>query len=309
MRLETEGPEHTVMPALSDALQRQFTSVALFRERYEGWELLGVGGFGAVVRTVCRDTDLEVALKLWVNVDSAGRQRFQNELHSLVRVLHPNVVRVFSAFAAGSLTWLEMEYVAGITLADALRRRVGRARSWPLSQVLHIGAAVAQGLDAAHAAGVVHRDVTPNNILLPASRRPAAKLADFGIATLRGRRARPVRDLIGAPPYVAPELFRGDRATPAADVYALCVTLYQMLTGGHYPYLLPQEPNLVALVRAHTRSAFVPLPQIAPELPTAVIDVVHAGLAKTPRRRPSAKRVAEVLIGTMAEIAPPPRVR
>lgn len=289
---------------LSDELRQRFMSVAAFRERYDGWDVVGTGGFGAVVRTVCRPLDLELALKLWVSLDDAdaGLRQFREEWQHLARVLHPNVVRVFSAFTHADLTWMEMEYVAGSTLADALRQRLHQPRGWPLAQVLHIGAAVAEGLAAVHAAGVVHRDVTPNNILLPRSRRPAAKLADFGIATL-GHRTRPrARTFMGAPPYVAPEVFDGQPASAASDVYALCVTLYQVLAGGRYPYRLPANPTLGALARAHARAEFVPLMRVAPRLPAAVVDVIEAGLAKAPQRRPSAKTIASVLVGTLAEV-------
>ncbi len=294
MPTPTPSPD-AVVPQEDSALQRLCRGDALFVERYDGWEEVGSGGFGTVIRTYCRDTDTEVALKILPRLDSEGRQQLRAEARTLARIVHSHVVRTYAGFDRGGVAWLEMEYVAGTTLGRELRLRRDQRRTWSLREALAIAAAAAEGLAAVHAAGVVHRDVKPDNVLLPASGQPAAKVADFGIARLLDEPSRTrTGDFNGSPRYGAPELWAGERAGPPADVYALGITLYQLMSGGLYPYALPEDAMGVALIKAHTRTAPLPLGSVVTSLPEAVIDVVTRMLSKSLRQRPSAHAVARV---------------
>src|SRR5439155_588779 len=134
----------------------------------------------------------------------------------------------------GSVAWIEMELVDG---PDLKRELSLRDRPFAVPEALSVGAAVAHALAAAHEAGVFHRDVKPANVLLPRSRRPMAKLGDFGTSRLAGAaRITHTGLLAGTPQFVAPEVVAGGSAGPAADVYGLMLCVYLMLSGNRFPF-------------------------------------------------------------------------
>lgn len=197
-------------------------------ERYLVVRAVGRGGMGTV--WLCRDTVLgrEVAVKqVGVLPDEAvpDLARALREARSLAALNHRHVVSVFDAVEADGHIWLVMEYVPGETLSQLIARE-GRLDP---ARVAAIGAQVADGLAAAHARGIVHRDVKPGNVLIAGD---VAKISDFGIARTVGEAELTRSDVVmGTPLYFSPELARGAGPSPAADVWALGATLYHAVEG------------------------------------------------------------------------------
>ncbi len=173
-RAGTSAPQAT-----ADPLRRLCEADDLFRLRYEGWEELGHGtsATAAVVRTFQRDLAAFVALKIAWRLSAAERRQMRAEAQALTCVQHPAVLRTYAFFDRGALAWLEMELVDGTTLEDHLAQARLDAPHWTREHTLEIGACLAEGLAAVHAAGFLHRDVKPGNVLLPRD-GPAAKLAN-----------------------------------------------------------------------------------------------------------------------------------
>jgi serine/threonine-protein kinase len=197
--------------------------------RYEIERPLGHGAMAVVDLARDRELGRYVALKrLAENLarDADFRGRFLREGKLAAQLSHPNIVRVFDVGEADGQPYIAMEYVDGQTVADLIARR------GTLSPVeaATLGAQAARALAAAHAAGLVHRDVKPHNLLL--RRDGVLKLGDFGIALgLEGTRLTMTGTVLGTAAYLAPEQARADRVTSAADVYALGLVLVELLTG------------------------------------------------------------------------------
>jgi serine/threonine-protein kinase len=197
--------------------------------RYELERPLGHGAMAVV--DLARDVELdrEVALKrLAENLarDEELRARFIREARMAARLAHPNVVRVYDVGEDGDRPYIAMEYVAGETLAELVARR----GPLPAAEVVELGAQLCRGLAAVHAAGLVHRDVKPQNVLL--RRDGVLKLGDFGIAFgHEGTRLTTAGTVLGTAAYLAPEQARGEQVSAAADVYGVGAVLYELLTG------------------------------------------------------------------------------
>jgi hypothetical protein len=281
----------------ADGLYRTCQADLVFLERYEGWQELGRGRQGTVVRTHCRALDAPVALKLIGQMAGGDPLRVNAEAALLARITHPCVVRTYAAFCRGPLTWIEMELIDGLTLEHEIGRQREADEPWPLARQLEIAWAASEGLAAVHAAGVIHHDIKAANILLPASGRPAAKVVDFGVARLREASVAPGRRAFvpGTPRYSAPEVISVGQTSPASDVYALGVTLFELFTRGTHPYALREDTPVGAVLNAHLAKAPVPLLALAPQLDERAADLVMRALDKRPERRPSARELADGL--------------
>lgn len=195
--------------------------------------LIGRGGMGWVYQALQPNLDRKVALKILppeTAGDPAFAERFRREARALARLSHPNIVALYEFGQAGPYFYLVMEYVDGTNLRERLRSR----RLTP-EEAFAIVPEICAALQFAHEAGVVHRDVKPENILLDA--RGRVKLADFGIAKMAPGAADITltgpRDAMGTPHYMAPEQLESpDTVDHRADIYALGVVFYEMLTGG-----------------------------------------------------------------------------
>ena len=198
-------------------------------ERYRLGDTLGTGGFGRVVRARDVVLDRDVAIKVMREParDKAGRRRFRREAQVTARVRHPQVVAVYdSGLLSDGSPFMVYEFVPGRSLEKATPGEVG-----PL---LAVAAALADALAAIHAAGAVHRDVKPANVLM---RRPGDPvLLDLGIVRLdvEGTPFTPEGILLGTPEYMAPELFGGGMASPASDQFAWAATLLHAAGGRVY---------------------------------------------------------------------------
>jgi len=275
--------------ATRDALHTLCLADPVWAERYDGWTELGRGGSAAVVRTFNRDAGGEVALKVFYGLAAEDRVRFEREVRGAQRLASPFIVRTFSPFVRGSLGWIEMELVDGPNLRQELEQRAAAAQPFPLAECCNVAVCLAQALVAAHVAGVVHRDVKPANVLLPASGAPAAKLSDFGISRILGAtRVTATGLLAGTPQFAAPEVVAGSEIGPAADIYSLALCLYLMLSGNRFPYDLPEGATVAQWLRAHSDAQPRPLRALVAAVPAEVADLVSAGLAKDPARRPTA---------------------
>ena len=195
-------------------------------DRYDLLALLGAGGMGAVYRAHDRELDELVALKVIKAAlarHPAMVDRFRHEVKLARRVTHRNVARTFELSHAGGVMYCTMELVEG----ESLRARLARAGKLSIGEAATIARELCEGLAAAHAADVIHRDIKPDNVLLAADGRVV--LADFGVAAVVA--GAHTGELSGTPEYMAPEQARGEPPTPATDVYSVGVLLFEMLTG------------------------------------------------------------------------------
>jgi hypothetical protein len=287
--------------AKRDALHTLCLADSVWAERYEGWMELGRGGSAAVVRTFNRDAGGDVALKIFYGLAAEDRVRFEREVRGAQRLASPFIVRTFSPFVRGSLGWIEMELVDGPDLRHQLEQRASAARPFTLSECCSVAACVAQALVAAHAANVVHRDVKPANVLLPACGAPVAKLSDFGISRILGAtRVTATGLLAGTPQFAAPEVVAGAEVGSAADIYSLALCLYLMLSGNRFPYDLPEGATVAQWLRAHSDAEPRPIGTLA-AVPADVADLLAAGLAKDPALRPTAADFAAGLTSWVGE--------
>jgi serine/threonine protein kinase len=248
---------------------------------------------------LARDSELDrpVAVKLLagnVGAEEGLRERFVREAKLAARLSHPNVVSVYDAGADGDPPYIVMEYVQGETLADLLARR-GRL---PPEDARQLALQACQGLAHAHEAGLVHRDVKPQNLILRSD--GTLKIADFGIArAVEGTALTQAGTVLGTAAYLSPEQALGEQVTAAADVYSLGAVLYELLTGR-----TPLEPQSLAdLADKQRRPSIVPVRELAPKVPGDLEDVVMRCLARNPAYRPSSARELE---RELAPAAPEP---
>ena len=192
--------------------------------RYDLLALIGTGGMGAVYRARDRELDELVAVKV-IRHDLAElpqmAERFRHEVKLARRVTHVNVARTFELGSADGVMFCTMELIDG----ESLTSRLAQRRRLPVNEAVPIAIAMCQALEAAHAAGVIHRDIKPDNVLLAHDGRVV--LADFGVAAVAAAEG----ELSGTLAYMAPEQARGEAPTPAADVYAVGAVLFEMLAG------------------------------------------------------------------------------
>jgi serine/threonine-protein kinase len=215
------------------------------------------------------------------------KRRFLREARLAARLSHPNIVAVYDVGEEDGRPYIVMEYVEGETVADLLR---GRGRLEPGTAVA-LTLQVCAGLETAHEAGLVHRDVKPQNLLVTPS--GAVKIADFGIArSVDGTRLTQAGTVLGTAAYLAPEQAAGETVTAAADLYALGAVLYELLSG-RPPYV---ADSLAELVARQQEGAITPVRELAPDVPAATEDAVMHALARDPQYRPpSAAALADEL--------------
>ncbi len=298
------GDEATLAAeGIASAATPSFTGPALVGGRYEILGLVGVGGMGSVYRA--RDTELEevVALKVLRKelVEMPGMlERFRQEVKLARRVTHTNIARTFDIGEHEGEKFLTMEYVDGESLAE-----LAAAGPMPLTKVVALARDLCAGLSAAHAAGVVHRDLKPDNVLI--ARDGRLVITDFGIAravregdAVVKTNGRP----IGTPAYMAPEQVQGGDVDARADVYALGAMLYELLTGDR---AWPGEAVLA--VAAARLLEPPPDPRVkCPSLPEGVAGVILRCMAKDRDARfASAADVGRALERANAAATPSPQ--
>ncbi len=269
--------------------------------RYEILDELGSGGMATVYRA--RDLELgrQVAIKM-MHPHLAKREehaeRFRREARAVAALHHPHIIEIhdfvrFSDSEGQSYTFMVSELIEGPSLADFLKER---DRLLPEVAAL-VAAKVAEGLAAAHRAGIVHRDVKPENVLVAPGGRVV--LTDFGIArVLEGETVTATGALIGSPSYMSPEQAKGVRPVPGSDCFSLGVLLYRMVTG-RLPF--PGKDPLT-VISSILKGRYVPSLQVAPTVGSTLDGVIARCLEPDPRARVgSAEELAEELVDFAAE--------
>ncbi|MFI0901111.1 protein kinase [Streptomyces sp. NPDC020983] len=260
----------------------------MLAERYRLDRVVGRGGTAEVWAA----WDLRLARPVAVKLVSPRASdetvaRFRREARTEAHLHHRHIAEIYDFGTQDGRSYLVMELVDGPTLADVVKEREPRPARW----VADVGAQIADGLAEAHRLGVVHRDIKPANILL--DRTGSVKIADFGIAqsldqetTTRITRAGTVT---GTSAYMAPEAARGHALTPAADIYSLGCTLYQLLAGR--PPFVGEHP--LAVLCQQVECSAPPLREFRPGLPEELEAFVRRMLAKDPQARPTALEVRD----------------
>jgi hypothetical protein len=257
--------------------------------------LLGSGGMASVYRGLDLQLQRPVAIKVLTAHTAAlpgFAERFRQEARLAASLRHPNIVQVFAFGEERGMTYMVQELLPGPTLEQRMADVSREGGFLGAGEVVAIVAQLAAALDAAHAAGVIHRDVKPANALWNGA--GALVLTDFGIAKALSGAVTQTQagTIMGTPTYMAPEQAQGLPLSPATDSYALGVILYQLLTG-QVPFA---AGDAIALLLQHIQEPPQPPSVLRPDLPPAVEDVVMRALAKEPGRRYStAGALAEAL--------------
>jgi serine/threonine protein kinase len=259
---------------------------------YVIYKELGAGYFGTVYRAIQTHLRSEVALKLLKpeRIETDTLELFQEEMLHAGALQHPNVVRALYAGIANGLPYLVMDLVHGMNLAEVLRR-CGPLRAADACEVVRQAAA---GLQHAHECSMVHRDIKPSNLMLgwlSARDRDQAevKVADFGLARLRGRiawRGKPLQyeRVVGTLNYMAPEQFFSPRDVDIrADIYSLGCTLYALLLGR--PPFAEDHHSVVEHMQAHRDQSLASFRHLRPDVSTALEEVIFWMMAKNPAER------------------------
>jgi eukaryotic-like serine/threonine-protein kinase len=263
----------------------------LLPERYRDPRRIARGGMGDVYRATDSTLGREVAVKVLGEryaADEGVRRRFTREALAAARLSGtPNVITIFDVGEHEGRPYIVMEYLAGGSLESILRREGPQ----PPERALGLLDEAARGLDAAHAAGIVHRDVKPANLLLDGEGR--VHVADFGIASAAGFDSMTATGtILGTAGYLSPEQARGERAGPASDRYGLGVVAFELVTG-HRPF---ESESITAEAAAHVNAPVPSVCERREELPCELDPVFRRALAKDPGARygSAAELVAEL---------------
>ncbi|MFF1291984.1 MULTISPECIES: serine/threonine-protein kinase [unclassified Streptomyces] len=267
--------------------------------RYRLLAKLGHGGMGTVWRAKDETVDREVAVKeprvpdhLPERERANAFERMRREARAAARLDHPAVVNVHDVAVVDGQPWIVMELVHGRSLGDALQEGTLGAR-----EAARIGLEVLGALEAAHAAGILHRDVKPDNVLL--GRHDRVVLTDFGIAQIEGEtNLTDTGGFVGSPEYIAPERVLGQRPGPASDLWSLGVVLYAA-TEGVSPFRRSNTP-------ATLQSVLNATPAVPASASGPLADVITGLLQKDPARRPNAAQVRALLETAAHPPAPAP---
>ena len=261
-----------------------------------------IGHGGAAIVYLGRDLllDRQVAIKILRAQhasDPGYVERFRREAQAAASFAHPNIVDIYDVGEYNGAPYIVMEYIRGDTLAEIIETE----GPFDPDDVAALIEQVAAGLDYAHARGIIHRDIKPQNILV--TREGLAKIVDFGIARSTGESSLTDAGLtLGTAHFISPEQASGLSATPASDVYSLGVIGYEMLCSS-----LPFDgESAVAVATMHVNQTPVPPDEIDPEVPPGAADIVLRALEKDPTRRfPSAGAFAEALANWRTSGIPP----
>jgi serine/threonine-protein kinase len=272
---------------------------------YDVVEVIGRGGMGVVLKAADPGLNRFVAIKVlapqWAT-SAAARARFAREARATAAVRHEHVVAVYAVEEADDVPYLVMEYVHGASL----QQRLDQVGPLEVEEVVRIGAQTAAGLAAAHARGLIHRDVKPANILLEHG-LGRVKLSDFGLArAVDDARLTQSGVIAGTPLYMAPEQARGAALDHRADLFSLGSVLYALCTG-RPPF---RAPTTLAVLRRVSEDMPRPIQDLNPQIPDWLVQIIAALHAKDPDDRlQSAAEVAQLLDAHLAHLQNPQLVR
>ncbi len=269
-------------PLFTETLEtpsEELSTGATFAGRYHIVEELGKGGMGRVYRAIDRKLNEEVALKLIrpeIALDERTLERFQNELKIARKISHRHVGRMYELMEEKGVHFITMEYVAGQDLRGLIRQ-TGQLTA---RKAVSIATQILGGLAEAHRLGVVHRDLKPSNIII--DREGSARIIDFGIARTAATKGKTGEGaIIGTPEYMAPEQVEGKPVDQRADIYALGVILFEMVTGR--PPFEGETPLAVAV--KHKTDPPPDPREIAPQIPDELGRVILRSLEKDRDKR------------------------
>ena len=291
--LTRTGENQAPRPRALIALTPEFSS------RYRLIRVVGAGAMGTVVEAAdVRNGNQPVAVKFLMRLNSAAiLERFVREVRALSNLDHPTILRMFDSGQLDGHPYVVTEYLGGGTLRDKIKKQ----RVIPLEETIGIASALLSGLSACHAAGLVHRDVKPENVLFGADGRP--RLADLGLAKEEGG-AELTEDgvALGTPLYMSPEQVQGIAVGPGSDIYSVALIMYEMLTGRH-PFIAPRLANILD---HHLRTMPRPIHEVAPHLSAELSEVLRQALVKRLEDRTGdaaamAEQLQAVLRGAGAE--------
>ena len=262
-------------------------SVSLLNDRYELHQTLGRGGMGAVYRAHDRVLKRDVAVKVVSTelLDTQGTTRLLEEAQAAARLNHPNIVAIYDAGEDDGTPFIIMELVEGATLAGK--------RPEQLEDILAVSIQICAALAHAHAAGIIHRDIKPDNVLVSEKTGfRQVRLMDFGLATSVENRLTTEGGFAGTLGYVSPEQALGHEVGPAADLYSFGVLLYELLTG-RLPF---EADDAFAIITQHLHAPVVPPRARDDSIPSTLDTLVLRLLKKQPEERPaSAQEVIAIL--------------
>ena len=245
--------------------------------RYEILEKIGSGGMSDVYKAKCHKLNRFVAIKFLKQEyceDANFVKNFQIEAQNAAALLHPNVVSVYDVNETDGVYYIVMEYVNGITL----KKYIDRNGNLPVKEATSIAIQVAQGIDAAHSAGIIHRDIKPQNVLI--SREGKIKVTDFGIA--RTTTANTVStDILGSVQYISPEQARGAQVDERTDIYSFGIVFYEMITG-QLPF---DGESTVAIALKHIQENVPLVSDIVEGVPNSVVRIIEKCTQRKPDRR------------------------
>ncbi len=267
---------------------------------YQCEKMLGRGGMGVVY--LARNTSLQrlCALKLLsprrIQTEIDYVTRFENEARAAAALVHPNVVTTHAIGRADDFHFLEMEYVAG----NSLQHEIDSQGSIGPIRATSMAVGIASGLAMAHRLGIVHRDLKTDNVLVTPGGIP--KIVDFGLAKRVVGADADGHALAGTPGFMAPELFEGQPATPATDVYALGVCYYLMLTG-RYPF---EGDSVSSLMRSILTENYISVRRINDAIPLDIAECVSLMLHREPAHRPrdggAVSHLLQAVLGSVKDL-------
>lgn len=267
---------------------------SLFADRYQLLRILGSGGMAEVYLARDRRLDRDVALKVLPHryaCDSESVERFRREAGAAARLNHPNIVQVYDWGEAAGTYYISMEYVSGCSLKEVIRKEEPLAPE----RIIAISTQVLDAVAVMHAAGFIHRDIKPQNILI--DERGRAKVADLGIARAADTGGITVKGtILGTAQYLSPEQAQGKTAIPASDLYSVGAVMYEMATGR--PPFTGENP--VAIAMQHVSDEPAPPKELRPELSAGIEEVILRALAKSPQDRWAS---AQAFAGALESVA------
>jgi serine/threonine protein kinase len=253
---------------------------AVLNNRYELKAQQGSGGMSVIYKAVDRLLGRTVAIKVLrpsLTADPSFLEKFQQEARSIANLSHPNIVTVYDVGSDSGTHYIVMEMVDG----QDLKKIIKASAPLPVDRAIDLSIQIAAGLGYAHRSGIVHADVKPQNILL--TNTDVVKVTDFGIAqALTDTQPQQRLDVVwGSPHYFAPEQARGEPPTPAADVYAIGIVMFEMLTG-RLPYVGASQQELAM---AHIKERIPMVTEFNPTVPEAIAKIVYKLMSKEPGGR------------------------
>jgi serine/threonine-protein kinase len=240
----------------------------------------GSGGMAVIYKAIDLALGRTVAIKILrpsLTGDPAFLARFRNEARSVANLAHPNIVTVHDVGSDGPTHYIVMEFVEGTDL----KRVIKAEGALPLDRAMNLAIQMCAGIGFAHRAGLVHADVKPQNMLV--TRDDVVKVTDFGIAQALSDAAPGEKQQVvwGSPHYFAPEQARGDKPTPASDVYSIGIVIFELLTG-RLPYT---GANQQELALAHIRDRIPMVTEFNPAVPESLARIVYKTMSKEPAAR------------------------